>query len=94
MTTRTTNRIAEMFARTRAEGRPAVLVFAPAGWPEPDRRMAAAMLDVLWSVMSYDRLVTSWQLDPGQAARAVTWVIGLVEAAIREGRGPGPPGAG
>ena len=36
MTTRTTNRIAEMFERTRAERRPAVIVFAPAGWPEPD----------------------------------------------------------
>jgi tryptophan synthase alpha chain len=35
MTARTTNRIAGMFERTRAEGRPAVLVFAPAGWPEP-----------------------------------------------------------
>lgn len=31
-----TDRIAEMFARTRAEGRPAVIVFAPAGWPEFD----------------------------------------------------------
>jgi tryptophan synthase alpha chain len=30
------DRIAEMFARTRAEGRPAVIVFAPAGWPEFD----------------------------------------------------------
>lgn len=31
-----TDRIAEMFARTRAQGRPAVIVFAPAGWPEID----------------------------------------------------------
>ncbi|MFA7248929.1 MAG: tryptophan synthase subunit alpha [Dehalococcoidia bacterium] len=30
------DRIAEMFARTRAEGRPAVIPFLPAGWPEPD----------------------------------------------------------
>ena len=28
-------RIAEMFERTRAEGRPAVIPFAPGGWPEP-----------------------------------------------------------
>jgi len=29
-----TDRLAEMFARTRAEGRPAVMPFLPAGWPE------------------------------------------------------------
>lgn len=32
----TTDRLAEMFARTRAEGRPAVIPFVPGGWPEPD----------------------------------------------------------
>ena len=31
-----TDRIAEMFARTRAEGRPALMPFVPGGWPEPD----------------------------------------------------------
>ncbi len=31
-----TDRLAEMFARTRAEGRPAVIPFVPGGWPEPD----------------------------------------------------------
>jgi tryptophan synthase alpha subunit len=30
------DRIAEMFERTRAEGRPAVIPFVPGGWPEPD----------------------------------------------------------
>lgn len=29
-----TDRIAEMFARTRAEGRPAVIIFLPADWPQ------------------------------------------------------------
>lgn len=31
-----TDRLAEMFARTRAEHRPAVMPFLPAGWPELD----------------------------------------------------------
>ncbi len=31
-----TDRLAEMFARTRAEGRPALIPFVPGGWPEPD----------------------------------------------------------
>jgi AcrR family transcriptional regulator len=61
---------------------------AAAGWPEADRRMTAGMLDVLWSVMSYERLVAAWELTPEQATTAITWVIGIIEAAIREGRGP------
>jgi AcrR family transcriptional regulator len=62
---------------------------AAVGWPETDRTMAAGMLDVLWSVMSYERLVAAWELTPQQATRAITWVIGLIEAAIREGQAPG-----
>ena len=34
MTTPKSDRLAEMFARTRAEGRPALSPFLPAGWPE------------------------------------------------------------
>ena len=34
MTDRPADRLAEMFARTRAEGRPALIPFLPAGWPE------------------------------------------------------------
>jgi AcrR family transcriptional regulator len=59
-----------------------------AGWPEANRRMAAGILDVLWSVMSYERLVAAWELTPEQATRAITWVIGLIETAIREDRAP------
>ena len=59
-----------------------------AGWPEADRVVAAAMFDVLWSVASYERLVVDWQLDRKQAIRGITWVIRLVEEAIRQGRRP------
>jgi len=59
-----------------------------ARWPETDRTVAAATLDVLWSVASYERIVVDWQLDHDDAIRAITWVIGLVEEAIREGRRP------
>ena len=36
MTAERPDRIAELFARTRAEGRPALIPFVPAGWPEAD----------------------------------------------------------
>jgi AcrR family transcriptional regulator len=59
------------------------------GWADGDRAIAAAVLDVLWSVVSYERLVTDWDLAPKDAIRGITWVIGLVQDAIRDGGGPG-----
>jgi len=60
-------------------------------WSPADREVAAAMLDLLWAVGSFERLVRDWSLDDEDAIRAMTWVIGLVEDAIR--RGDRPPRA-
>lgn len=68
----------------------AVGTAAPA-WSADDRTMAAAVLDVLWSVSTYERLAHDWELDPDRVVRTVVWVIGMVEAAVRDGRGPGDP---
>jgi AcrR family transcriptional regulator len=57
-------------------------------WSDDDREMAAAILDMLWCIPSYERLITAWELDGDQAAQAVTWVIDLLEEAIRQGRRP------
>jgi hypothetical protein len=46
------------------------------------------MLDVLWAVGSYERLVVDWDLDREEAIRGITWVIALVEDAVAEGRRP------
>jgi AcrR family transcriptional regulator len=59
-----------------------------APWPPADRTVAAAVLDVLWALASYERLVLDWHLDPEEASRAIAWVIGLVEDAVREDRRP------
>jgi AcrR family transcriptional regulator len=61
-------------------------------WPEADRILAAGMLDVLWSVVAYERLVADWQLDPKEAIRGLTWVIGLVQDSVRHGRPPSAEG--
>jgi AcrR family transcriptional regulator len=58
------------------------------GWPEADRRMVAGILDVLWCLPSYERLVTAWDLDADEAADAVTWVMDLLQEAVRQGRPP------
>jgi AcrR family transcriptional regulator len=59
-----------------------------ARWRRPDRTLAAAMFDVLWSVGSYERLTLDWGLDPEEAIRGVTWVIDLMQQAVLEGRRP------
>ena len=58
------------------------------GWTETDRRIAAGVLDVLWSVVSYERLVADWNFDSQEAIRGISWVIGLVEQAIRQQQPP------
>jgi AcrR family transcriptional regulator len=58
-------------------------VTAEAGaWPEPDRSVVAAVLDVLWGVASYERMVVDWQMDPAEATRGVSWVIDLIHQAV------------
>ena len=52
------------------------------GWSDADRTAAAAVLDVLWSVASYERMVVDWQMDPAEATRSISWVIGLIRLAV------------
>jgi AcrR family transcriptional regulator len=61
------------------------------GWTSKDRALAAAMLDLQWSVASYERLARDWDLDAEEAVRGLTWVIRLIEAAVRDGVRPPPP---
>jgi len=75
--------------RRQREALLAAVAPATRDWSEGDRTVAAAVLDVLWSVASYERLVADWKLDSDEAIRAVTWVMGLVEDAIRGGNRPG-----
>jgi AcrR family transcriptional regulator len=68
--------------------RDAVAAVAP-DWTAVEREMAAGLLDVLWNVPSFERLVVQWGLDPEDATRAIEWAIGLVVGALRAG-GPSP----
>ena len=64
------------------------------GWSESDRTVAAAMFGVLWGVQPYERLVSDWGLDSETAVAGLTWVIGLIEEAVLQGRGPAARGPG
>jgi len=54
-------------------------------WSENERKVVAGLLDILWSIPSYERLVTSWELDADHAVRGLTWLIDLVVEAIKDG---------
>jgi AcrR family transcriptional regulator len=57
-------------------------------WPTVDRTIAAAMLDVLWSPVSFERMVTDWELDPDDAIVGITWTISLIQRALEDGPRP------
>jgi AcrR family transcriptional regulator len=59
-------------------------------WSSTDRTVTAAIFDVLWAVVNYERLVTVWDLEPNDAIRGIIWVIELIEHAIREDSRPIP----
>ena len=57
-------------------------------WSVTERERAAAVLDVLWSVESYRRLVSDWQMSIEDANASMAWVIKVVLAEIRADRRP------
>jgi AcrR family transcriptional regulator len=75
--------------KNRREALLNALAPATEDWPEADRAVVAAMFDVLWGIGAFERLVKIWGLDPAQATGGITWVMRLIEAAIREGQRPG-----
>jgi AcrR family transcriptional regulator len=60
-----------------------------ADWSPTERAMVAAMLDVVWAIPTYERLMTVWNLGSDDAIQAVSWVMGLVVDAVRNGHRPG-----
>jgi len=57
-------------------------------WSDHDRRVVAALLDVLWNLPSYERLVTAWDLSRHDATEALTWLIDTLVQRVTE---DGPP---
>lgn len=60
---------------------------APTLGPAQQARAAAA-LDALWNVSTYESLVANWGFDHDQAVRTAVWMVRLVEAAVRAGDAP------
>ena len=60
-------------------------------WLDRDREAAAAALDTFWNQPPYARLITAWGFDNDRATGTITWLIGLIEEAVRQGRRPASP---
>jgi AcrR family transcriptional regulator len=67
--------------RRQAALRRSVAAAAP-HWSAEQQETAAALLDVLWNLSSYERLVRGWQFDGDRATGALGWLIERVVAAI------------
>jgi AcrR family transcriptional regulator len=53
-------------------------------WSENELRVVAGLLDVLWNLPSYERLVGVWNIDGDEATRAIGWLMGKVIQSIEE----------
>lgn len=65
----------------------AVTTAAPR-WSEDEQRVTAGLLDVLWNLPSYERLVGVWGVDGSTATDAVNWLMAKVIEAVEEGDPP------
>jgi len=63
-----------------------------ADWPDTERQLVAAMLDVLWTPTTYERLIVGWGFDTVAASRAATWALEVLIKAIRSGTRPARAG--
>jgi AcrR family transcriptional regulator len=60
-------------------------------WSTEQRRATAGLLDALWNLPTYERLVGTWGLTGPDATDAVTWLMAKVLAAIADDEPPPPP---
>lgn len=56
--------------------------------PPRSQDLAAAMLDIIWSVPAFERMVEWSHLDPDEAARTMRWAHDLLVGAIERGELP------
>jgi AcrR family transcriptional regulator len=57
-------------------------------WTDAQHATLAALLDVLWNLPSYERLVGAWGLPPNEATDAITWLMAKLVAAVEDGDPP------
>lgn len=79
------------FVGVDARRREALLRAVTASAPkltEDEQRVTAGLLDVLWNLPSYERLVGVWGVDGSTATDAVNWLMTMVIEAVERGDPP------
>lgn len=81
---------AALLAAGRRKHRAASAVVSDAApdWTGRERAIATASIDVMWTVGTYERLMTEGGLDTDDAVTAATWIVALIEREIRADRPP------
>ena len=60
-------------------------------WSDDQRRTIAALLDVVWNMPAYERLVGHWDYDGDDATHAIGWLMSLLTSAIEDDTPPPAP---
>jgi AcrR family transcriptional regulator len=74
--------------RARGDALHGAVAAAAPDWSPEQRALAAGVLDVLWSPVSYERLVVHWGASSADAIKAIEWAIGLVVSRVESGQPP------
>jgi AcrR family transcriptional regulator len=74
--------------RARGDALHGAVAAAAPDWSPEQRALAAGVLDVLWSPVSYERLVVHWGASSADAIKAIEWAIGLVVSRVESGKPP------
>jgi AcrR family transcriptional regulator len=61
---------------------------ATPSWTSEEQRIAAAMLDLLWTPVNFERLSSAWNLDRRSIARLIHWSVHLLQEAVIGGKRP------
>jgi AcrR family transcriptional regulator len=64
---------------------------ATPGWSDTERRTVAALLDVVWNMPAYERLVSAWDFTSDDATAAITWLMALLTRTIETDEPPPTP---
>lgn len=78
----------ESMDQQRIDALKQAVVRATPDWSDRKRETAAAILDVFWQPQIYDRFTLVWGFDADRAVDTITWIIDLIENAIRQDRLP------
>ena len=79
--------------RRRRDALLRVVTAATPTWTESERRTVAGLLDVVWSMPGYERLVGAWGLDRDDATHAIIWLMSLLTDTIDHDAPPPTPPA-